>query len=170
VIQAARHDYEVHAFSRRDPGISLPNVHWHHFDALDDGALASHLSDVRPDAVVHAAAIAAIDYCKAHKDEAWTVNVEFTRRLAEHCSNLGAKLVFVSTDNVFDGEGGNYREQDQTNPLNYYGRTPAPALLGCALGPSGRSFGNGLHAATPARQPRALFAHKTLIFRIVVEN
>lgn len=54
---------------------------------------------------------------------AWKTNVEGAHNIALACTNVGAKLVYISTDYIFDGEKGNYKEIDKANPINYYGLT-----------------------------------------------
>jgi dTDP-4-dehydrorhamnose reductase len=82
---------------------------------------------VQPDAVIHAAAIADIDYCKAHPDEARRANLTTTANIAAVCAEVGSRLVYVSTDNVFDGERGLYTEDDAPHPVNVYGHTKLEA-------------------------------------------
>jgi len=81
------------------------------------------VSSCKPDVVVHAASETNVDRCEVDKDLAWSVNAEGTRNVAEACSRIGAKLVYISTDYVFDGEKGLYVEEDQPNPINNYGLT-----------------------------------------------
>ena len=76
---------------------------------------------VKPDFVVHTAALTSVDYCEEHKEEAFRVNVIATDFMQDLCYELKAKLLFTSTNYVFDGEKGNYKEDDERNPVNYYG-------------------------------------------------
>ncbi|MBI1318742.1 MAG: sugar nucleotide-binding protein [Candidatus Hydrogenedens sp.] len=114
---------ELHAITRGKPLAELPQVVWHSVDPMDAAALDACLDAIAPDAVVHTAAIAAIDYCQAHQDEARAVNAEMAGRVAQAAARLGAKLVYCSTDNVFDGERGRYTEEDPPQPVNFYGGT-----------------------------------------------
>jgi dTDP-4-dehydrorhamnose reductase len=77
--------------------------------------------------ILHAAAIARIDAGFQDPERAAQVNTRGTALLAELAERTGARLVLVSTDLVFDGERGNYREGDPPNPLSVYGRTKADA-------------------------------------------
>ena len=77
---------------------------------------------LRPAAVVHAGAIAGPDACESDPARARRVNLDATRVLAELCGAAGARLAFISTDLVFDGEKGRYDEDDAPNPLSVYGR------------------------------------------------
>lgn len=81
------------------------------------------VGNVRPDIIVHAAAETDVDRCESEREIAWKVNVDGTKNLAEAALCVGAKIVYVSTDYVFDGEKGLYREDDKMNPINYYGAT-----------------------------------------------
>jgi dTDP-4-dehydrorhamnose reductase len=105
----------------------------HHVKPLHDNSLEVDIADKEqvlsifrelwPDAVIHAAAETNVDRCETQKEHAWNVNVEGTRNVAEACEKIGAKLVYISTDYVFDGEKGNYKEGDRPNPINYYAVT-----------------------------------------------
>jgi len=77
-------------------------------------------------AVVHAAAIANPDQCERDPDLAWAVNVEGTRAILEQLST-GSRFVYISTDLVFDGSVGMYREEDPPSPINCYGETKLQA-------------------------------------------
>lgn len=81
------------------------------------------MDEVQPSAVIHPAAMAGIDACQANPVQARRVNAEIAKGLADLCSRHGARLIFVSTDNVFDGKSGGYAEDDPVSPINYYGRT-----------------------------------------------
>lgn len=78
----------------------------------------------KPDIVFHCAAYTAVDKAEDDgKELNWKVNVEGTRNIAEACKQAGAKMVFISTDYVFDGTyTGEYSETSDTNPQNEYGK------------------------------------------------
>jgi len=76
-----------------------------------------------PDVVAHTAAETNVDKCETEREWAWRLNAAGTRNIAEACTEIGAKLIYVSTDYVFDGAKGLYREEDEANPANYYGLT-----------------------------------------------
>jgi dTDP-4-dehydrorhamnose reductase len=82
------------------------------------------VEDNGPDAVLHCAAWTDVDGCEQDPDTAYRVNGQATARLADICAKTGTRLVYFSTDFVFDGEKGEpYSEADQPNPLNVYGRS-----------------------------------------------
>lgn len=96
-------------------------------DALDirDGkAVANFFRAVKPDVVIHCAAYTNVDGAEADFDSAFRVNVVGAQNIAAGCLECGARMVYVSTDYVFDGQGEMpYREYDQTNPQSVYGNT-----------------------------------------------
>ena len=77
----------------------------------------------KPSAVIDTAAMHNVDRCEEERDLAWQVNAGSTDSLARVAIDIGARYVFVSTDFVFDGRKGHYREQDVPRPVNYYGET-----------------------------------------------
>ncbi len=84
------------------------------------GAVAA----ARPDAVVHPAAFTAVDRCESEPDTAFAVNVLGTRHVAEAARRVGAPVLYVSTDYVFDGTKTTpYQEWDTPNPASVYGRS-----------------------------------------------
>jgi len=92
-------------------------------DVVDRGLVFKVLKNFRPSAVVHTAAETNVDKCERDKVWACRVNVEGTRNVAEGCMKIGVKLIYVSTDYVFDGEKGLYSEDDNPSPINHYGLT-----------------------------------------------
>src|SRR5256884_3347753 len=77
----------------------------------------------KPLAVIDTAAMHNVDRCEEERELAWQVNAGSTGSLARVAIDIGARYVFVSTDFVFDGTKGRYREQDVPRPVNYYGET-----------------------------------------------
>jgi dTDP-4-dehydrorhamnose reductase len=76
-----------------------------------------------PDCMVHLAALTDVDRCEIEKDEARKLNAYSTELIAKEAKALSTFLIYVSTDYVFDGEKGLYREEDNPQPINYYGTT-----------------------------------------------
>lgn len=101
----------------------LDGVEWVRLDLSDPAGSLDALRGARPDAIIHAAAYTDVDGCELDKGRALRVNYLGTAAIARLASRLGAYLVYVSTDYVFDGERGMYSERDPPNPVNYYGLT-----------------------------------------------
>lgn len=99
------------------------------FDILDvprydvrDHSVVQKLSDHRPELVIHCAAMTDVDGCANDPDAAFTVNAFGTQNVAHACLRCNAEMVFVSTNEVFDGRSDRpYREDDKTTPINPYG-------------------------------------------------
>lgn len=88
------------------------------------GTFKNILHDVKPDVIVNLAAMTNVDECEVQRDIADKINHLAVREIARYLeSNNDCFLVHVSTDYVFDGDRGNYKEEDKTNPLGWYGMT-----------------------------------------------
>ena len=96
-------------------------------ELADRDDLTRSLREAAPDVVIHAAAMAAVGDCAREPVRAEAINSRATADLADLCASTGARLVFVSTDLVFDGEAAPYTEAAEPRPLSVYGRTKAAA-------------------------------------------
>ncbi len=83
--------------------------------------------EIRPDAVIHAAAASAPNFCETNREASWKINVEASVNIAGLCADRGIPCVFTSTDLVFDGFHAPYREDSPVNPLSAYGEHKATA-------------------------------------------
>jgi len=90
---------------------------------LGTGEVEAALLAFRPTHVLHAGAFTDVDGCERDPVGAWRANVDGTAEVARACRTLGARLVAVSTDYVFDGEAGPYGEDDRPNPRGAYARS-----------------------------------------------
>ena len=94
------------------------------FDLTDKSQVKNYIIKEKPDVIIHCAAYTAVDKAEDEKALCYAVNVEGTRALAEAASEIDAKVVYVSTDYVFDGSGQEpHFEEKETNPINHYGYT-----------------------------------------------
>jgi len=123
VIAQAELDWDIHAVDRIDVPELQGDVKYYSMDLLDNEKLSKLFKEINPDAVIHTAAIADIDFCQNNQDLAEKVNVGITKALAELCRGNGAKMVVCSTDTVFDGTKGMYAEDDSPNGINFYAET-----------------------------------------------
>ena len=96
-------------------------------DITDKTAVEKILKEIKPDAVIHCAAWTAVDAAEdeENRDKVYAVNVTGTKNIAEACNDLGCKMIYISTDYVFDGQGTEPWTADCKDfaPLNYYGQT-----------------------------------------------
>ena len=105
-------------------GIEHLGVDRNVLDITNQDAVSNILTSYGPDVVIHCAAYTAVDKAENDRENCYAVNVLGTRYIAEVCQNIDAKMVYISTDYVFDGEGNEpFKETDQPNPINYYGQT-----------------------------------------------
>ncbi len=97
------------------------------FDVSNKELVNEAFKRVKPDVVVHAATLTDVDKCELNKELAWKINVEGTKNIADAAKTAGSFLIYISTDYVFNGEKGNYKETDKPDPINYYGLTKLKA-------------------------------------------
>jgi dTDP-4-dehydrorhamnose reductase len=96
-------------------------------DISDNAVVEEVFKRVKPDVVVHAATLTDVDKCELDKELAWKINVEGTKNIVEASKAAGSFLIYISTDYVFSGEKGCYKESDLPDPVNYYGLTKLKA-------------------------------------------
>lgn len=94
------------------------------FDLTDSDATEQYVVKYNPDVVVHCAAYTAVDKAEDDRELCFKVNVEGTRNIVEACKKVDAKLVYISTDYVFQGTGEQaFEVDDEKGSINYYGET-----------------------------------------------
>ena len=94
---------------------------YYEMDITQPQQITQVLDEVRPDAIIHTAAMTNVDQCEGDKEGCWELNVKAVELLVENCERLGIYLCHVSTDFVFDGQDGPYLEEDTPNPISHYG-------------------------------------------------
>jgi dTDP-4-dehydrorhamnose reductase len=81
------------------------------------------LSKFNPDVVINTAAMTHVDQCENNQEACWRLNVEAVQYLADATDDLNIHFIHISTDFIFDGKAGPYKEEDEPNPLSYYGKS-----------------------------------------------
>jgi len=119
---AAKENFETFATYNFRP-VKLEGCSFFQIDKCRRDETQALVKKIKPDVVIDTAALHNVDYCETHQDEAWKVNVEGTKNVVEACREVGAKMIFVSTDYVFDGKKEFYTEEDIPNTLHYYAKT-----------------------------------------------
>lgn len=159
------HDLVAHATAEGDEVVALTRAQ---LDIGDRDAVHATIVGARPDVVVNAAAWTAVDACESDPERATRDNADAVRWVREACDEVGAHLVHVSTDYVFDGTLDRpYREDDATNPLSVYGRSKLAGEI--AAGPDATivrtSWVCGEHGANMVKTVlRFMFERPTLSF------
>ncbi len=115
------------AYSGIQDGSAVCGMPYAQLDITDGEAVRRTLDAVKPDAVIHCAAWTAVDAAEDAENRAkvQAINVDGTRHIAEACRTLGCKLMYISTDYIFDGQGDKPWQPDCTDyaPLNVYGQS-----------------------------------------------
>ena len=118
-IALKKYGHEVYAgYCHNKPEFGEPVK----FDLTKDADLEV-IYKIKPEVIIHTAALTNVDECETNKELAYKINAEGTKRVAEIAKNLEAFLAYVSTDYVFSGDKGMYKEGDEPNPMDYYGYT-----------------------------------------------
>lgn len=117
--------YVTHSLSELVPGARVIPLSRKEVDLADFDRVSELFREHRPDLVIHCAGLTRTPECEQKPELAFRLNVEVTKHLAELASDK--KLIFMSTDRVFDGRSGPYTEESPVNPLDVYGKTKAAA-------------------------------------------
>ena len=130
-ISAATPQYSNHAFLATARGKNrtknLGTASYASMDITDRQGIENVLSEFRPDVIIHGAAMTHVDECEQHKELAYNLNVVGTQNIVDAAKELGAHVVHISTDFIFDGQDGPYNEEGIPNPVSYYGETKLQA-------------------------------------------
>jgi len=120
--------YDLLLTSKRErsvfTGDVLPYVS---LDLSNRRAVRKIVDEFEPDIIINTAAMTDVDKCETDRADAWKANVLSVENLTVSAKLVGAHLIHISTDYVFDGKNGPYAEYDRPNPINYYGRTKLAA-------------------------------------------
>jgi dTDP-4-dehydrorhamnose reductase len=122
IIEQLSGDCEIHG-ADVDNSLGELGCEFHTLDITDRNAVSSLIGSVRPAAVFHTAAITNVDRCEVDKNLALRVNGTASGHIALACAKVNAYLCYISTDYIFDGKKGNYREDDPPKPLSAYGES-----------------------------------------------
>ena len=98
-------------------------------DLCNPAQIQEVIDKVRPDSIIHTAAMTNVDICHQNPEGCWEANVTAVEYLIEQCLRHNIYLCHVSTDFVFDGENGPYQEEDQPAPISIYGKSKYEAEL-----------------------------------------
>lgn len=113
--------YTVFGLSKGNNRSGREDLNYISVDITQQEQLRNILSDITPDFIINTAAMTQVDDCEKFKEACDVLNVEVVKWLTEISKNLNCHLVHLSTDFIFDGKEGFYKETDTPNPLSYYG-------------------------------------------------
>ena len=128
IIDYATNDYEIFTTENTIP-INNPKIFSLKLDLLADRKqIINYIEKIKPLAVIHTVAFPNVDFCESNHELTDLLHVKVTEDISEICSKVNSKLIYFSTDAVFDGKKpGKYLESDIPNPLSYYGKTKLEA-------------------------------------------
>ena len=121
VLLKEKNNYDVYGFSKGVNRSGRNDFQYIEIDITNQNQLTKELLKIKPDYIVNTAAMTQVDACENDKVKCDTLNVNVVQWLAAICQELSAHLVHISTDFIFDGKKGWYKETDVPNPLSYYG-------------------------------------------------
>ncbi|MBM4172957.1 MAG: dTDP-4-dehydrorhamnose reductase [Ignavibacteria bacterium] len=116
-------DWQLHVYSSTLQQSVSDRIFCKHIEYADIKKLKEEFIEIRPDFIINTAAMTNVDGCEIQRQEAWFSNVTFVEQLARLSLIVESHLIHFSTDYVFDGTKGPYTEQDQPNPICYYGKS-----------------------------------------------
>ena len=124
LVHRLKEKYEVYGFDlKRKAECEVEGAEYFEGDITDQAQLVDIARRISPKYIFNAAAYTNVDRCEIEKEVCWKVNAEGVGYLAHAARLVGTRLIHVSTDYVFDGKHGPYRESDRVNPLGYYGKS-----------------------------------------------
>ncbi len=92
-------------------------------DLSDKDKLSRLIEDIKPNVIIHAAALVDVEGCEIDRERAYKINVGCTENIIPLCKRYSIRLVYISTDYVFSGKEANYTSESEKDPLSYYGET-----------------------------------------------
>lgn len=123
IIRQSREHHIIAGSVHKIRVVPNENCLYYDLDITSKSQCLKAFKTFNPDVVIHTAAIATPDYCDKHQDEATKVNITGTKNIIAACKATSAKLVFITTNGVYDGEHAPYDEASQIEPIDHYGHT-----------------------------------------------
>lgn len=143
IAVTGKHGQVVSALLERGPAadVEIVSVGRPELDLADPASIRAVLSQIKPDAIVSAAAYTAVDKAESEEALAFAINAEGPTAVAEVAKELGVPVVHLSTDYVFPGDKqGLYVETDATGPVSAYGRSKLAGEVGVAAANSNHAI------------------------------
>lgn len=106
---------------KRTPQFKLDNLNFEKFDLFDREELKKILIKFNPNYILHNAAITNLELCEQNKELCFKINYELSCLITDVAKDLNIKLIFISTDQIYNGLKDSYSEKDTPNPINNYG-------------------------------------------------
>lgn len=110
-------------FKKKDLRFDIFGVSRRDFDIVERTKVIDFIKNINPKIIVHAASLGNVDYCEEHPEEAYKVNVEGTQNIISAAKKVNARIIFLSSNAIFDGDNPPYDEGSIANPIDIYGKT-----------------------------------------------
>jgi len=122
-------EVEIVASSRGKNKLSqlMPELHFVSLDVTNEQQVDQVIQSEKPTHVIHTAAMTNVDECELNPEACWQLNVSAVQHLVNACGKNNCHFIHLSTDFIFDGAAGPYRETDKPNPVSYYGKSKLAA-------------------------------------------
>jgi dTDP-4-dehydrorhamnose reductase len=128
IINYNQNDYEIFTTENIN-SIDNPKVFSLQINLLENKTkILDYIEKIKPEAVIHTVAFPNVDFCESNHELTDLLHVKITEDISKICHKVNSKLIYFSTDAVFNGKkSGKYLESDITDPLSYYGKTKLKA-------------------------------------------
>tara|TARA_R110002049_G_scaffold25194_1_gene88556 strand:- start:5631 stop:6530 length:900 start_codon:yes stop_codon:yes gene_type:complete len=113
--------YKIFGFSKGNNRSGRNDFEYVSIDITNKVLLKDKISEIKPNFIINTAAMTNVDACENNKLACDTLNIDVVKTLTEISQEFNTHVIHLSTDFIFDGEKGNYKETDTPNPLSYYG-------------------------------------------------
>lgn len=123
--QADSKHHEVIGIGNRN--VQYPSDKLFSIDITDRNKIQNLIKKIRPEIIIHAASIGNVDYCEKHPEEAYRINVLGTKHIIDGAKKVNAKIIFISSNAVYDGDNPPYDESSPRIPIDVYGKTKVKA-------------------------------------------
>lgn len=123
LLKTAPSDFSIIPTYHKNPIKTYNNFTFSELDITNVNQIHALFKLHQPTVVIHTASIGNVDFCEKNRDEANRINVTGTQNIINACTTFKARLVFTSSNAVFDGLKAPYNENSDLNPVNYYGET-----------------------------------------------
>ncbi len=116
--------FEVIAFSKgKNRNDTAKKYTYYTIDSTNAIEVFQRIDAIKPHYIINSAAMTNVDQCEKEKEKCDLINVEAVKTLVEAAKKYNSHLIHISTDFIFDGKNGPYKEEDEPNPLSHYGRS-----------------------------------------------
>lgn len=121
LLSEEKEKYEVYGFSKGINRSGRKDFTYVSIDITNKENLKKSIKEIQPDFIINTAAMTQVDDCENNKKACDLLNVDVVKWLSEIADEINAHVIHISTDFIFDGVKGNYKETDTPNPISYYG-------------------------------------------------